>query len=85
MEKHYKNAYEKGNQRDPYPHTNKLTATVLLSVFDADGTVAAAINITTPESTLSGNDLETWIRDAVVETAATISEWLGHRGERRSA
>ena len=60
-------------------------ASVAAPVFDADGAVAAAINITTPESTLSGDDLETWIRDAVVETAATISEWLGHRGERRSA
>jgi PcaR/PcaU/PobR family beta-ketoadipate pathway transcriptional regulator len=60
-------------------------ASVAAPVFDADGAVTAAINITTPESTLSGDDLETWIRDAVVDTAATISEWLGHRGERRSA
>jgi PcaR/PcaU/PobR family beta-ketoadipate pathway transcriptional regulator len=60
-------------------------ASVAAPVFDAEGAVTAAINITTPESTLSGDDLETWIRDAVVETAATISEWLGHRGERRSA
>jgi len=60
-------------------------ASVAAPVFDAEGAVTAAINITTPESTLSGDDLETWIRDAVVETAAAISEWLGHRGERRSA
>jgi PcaR/PcaU/PobR family beta-ketoadipate pathway transcriptional regulator len=60
-------------------------ASVAAPIFDAEGAVAAAINITTPESTLSGDDLETRIRDAVVETAATISEWLGHRGERRSA
>ncbi|MEJ2119106.1 MAG: IclR family transcriptional regulator [Alphaproteobacteria bacterium] len=60
-------------------------ASVAAPVFDAEGAVIAAINITTPESTLSGDDLETWIRDAVVETAGTISEWLGHRGERRSA
>jgi PcaR/PcaU/PobR family beta-ketoadipate pathway transcriptional regulator len=60
-------------------------ASVAAPVFDAEGAVIAAINITTPESTLSGDDLETGIRDAVVETAAAISEWLGHRGERRSA
>jgi len=60
-------------------------ASVAAPIFDAQGAVTAAINITTPESTLTGDDLETWIRDAVVETAATISEWLGHRGERRSA
>jgi len=60
-------------------------ASVAAPVFDAEDGVIAAINITTPESTLSGDDLETRIRDAVVETAATISEWLGHRGARRSA
>jgi len=60
-------------------------ASVAAPVFDASGAVAAAINITTPESTLSGDDLETGIKDAVIETAAAISEWLGHRGARRSA
>ncbi|HUT48528.1 MAG TPA: IclR family transcriptional regulator [Alphaproteobacteria bacterium] len=60
-------------------------ASVAAPIFDAEDAVIAAINITTPESTLSGDDLETRMRDAVVETAATISEWLGHRGARRSA
>jgi len=60
-------------------------ASVAAPIFDAGGAVTAAINITTPESTLSGDDLETRIRDAVIQAAATISEWLGHHGERRSA
>ena len=60
-------------------------ASLAAPVFDANGTVAAAINITTPESTLRGDELETSIKDAVMETSATISKWLGHRGERRPA
>lgn len=60
-------------------------ASLAAPVFDADGTVAAAINITTPESTLRGDELETSIRDAVMEAAAAISKWLGHRDQRRSA
>jgi len=39
MAAHYYKAYEHGNKRDPYPHTNGLTATVLLSLFDAAGKV----------------------------------------------
>jgi PcaR/PcaU/PobR family beta-ketoadipate pathway transcriptional regulator len=54
-------------------------ASVAAPVFDADGNVVAAINISTPESTLSGAALETTIKDQVVHTAKTISEWLGHR------
>ena len=54
-------------------------ASVAAPVFDADGAVVAAINISTPESTLSGNAIETTIKDQVVQTAKTISEWLGHR------
>ena len=60
-------------------------ASLAAPVFDADGTVAGAINITTPESTLRGDELETSIKDAVMDASATISKWLGHRGERRSA
>jgi PcaR/PcaU/PobR family beta-ketoadipate pathway transcriptional regulator len=60
-------------------------ASVAAPVFDAGGAVAGAINITTAESTLRGDELETTIRDAVLAAAAAISEWLGHRGERRSA
>ncbi|MGH7006099.1 MAG: IclR family transcriptional regulator, partial [Alphaproteobacteria bacterium] len=54
-------------------------ASVAAPVFDADGAVVAAINISTPESTLSGNAIETTIKDQVVNSAKTISEWLGHR------
>lgn len=54
-------------------------ASVAAPVFDADGAAVAAINISTPESTLSGNAIETTIKDQVVQTAKTISEWLGHR------
>jgi len=54
-------------------------ASVAAPVFDADGIAVAAINISTPESTLSGNAIETTIKDQVVQTAKTISEWLGHR------
>ncbi|MCZ6860534.1 MAG: IclR family transcriptional regulator [Alphaproteobacteria bacterium] len=60
-------------------------ASLAAPVFDAGGIVAGAINITTPESTLRGDELETSIKDAVMEASATISKWLGHRGERRSA
>lgn len=54
-------------------------ASVAAPVFDADGLPVAAINISTPESTLAGNAIETTIKDEVVKTAKTISEWLGHR------
>jgi DNA-binding IclR family transcriptional regulator len=54
-------------------------ASVAAPVFDADGLPVAAINISTPESTLAGNAIETTIKDQVVQTAKTISEWLGHR------
>jgi PcaR/PcaU/PobR family beta-ketoadipate pathway transcriptional regulator len=54
-------------------------ASAAAPVFDADGAVVAAINISTPESTIAGNALETMLKDRVVATAKTISEWLGHR------
>lgn len=54
-------------------------ASVAAPVFDADGVPVAAINISTPETTVQGNALETAIKDQVVHAAKTISEWLGHR------
>lgn len=60
-------------------------ASVAAAIFTEDGSVAGAINITTPEQTSDSEKLETSIKDAVLETAGTISEWLGHRGQRRSA
>ncbi|MCW5771005.1 MAG: IclR family transcriptional regulator [Rhodospirillaceae bacterium] len=54
-------------------------ASVAAPVFDVDGAVVAAINISTPESTITPGTLEADIKDAVVATAKTISEWLGHR------
>src|SRR5690606_29160902 len=57
-------------------------ASVAAPVRDADGAVIAAINISTPEATLKGDELETTIKDAVLETAETISHWLGYRGGR---
>jgi DNA-binding IclR family transcriptional regulator len=54
-------------------------ASVAAPVFDADGAPVAAINISTPETTVQGNALETTIKDQVVHAAKTISEWLGHR------
>jgi len=54
-------------------------ASVAAPILDADGDAVAAINISTPESTLAGNAFETTIKDQVVQTAKTISEWLGHR------
>lgn len=54
-------------------------ASVAAPVFDADGAPVAAINISTPDATIQGNALETTIKDQVVHTAKTISEWLGHR------
>jgi DNA-binding IclR family transcriptional regulator len=54
-------------------------ASVAAPIFDADGAPVAAINISTPETTVQGNVLETTIKDQVVHAAKTISEWLGHR------
>jgi len=54
-------------------------ASVAAPVRDADGNVIAAINISTPEATLKGDELETTLKDAVLETAETISHWLGYR------
>ncbi len=60
-------------------------ASIAAPIFNEDGAVAGAINITTPEQTSEAESLETTIKDAVLETADTISQWLGHRGHRRSA
>jgi DNA-binding IclR family transcriptional regulator len=60
-------------------------ASVAAPIFDADGHVVAAINISTPESTVSAGTLETTIKDEVVHAAKTISEWLGHRRPRTPA
>ena len=60
-------------------------ASIAVPIFHEDGTVAGAINITTPEQTTEADILETTIKDAVLATADAISEWLGHRGQRRSA
>lgn len=57
-------------------------ASVAAPLLDADGNVVAAINISTPESTVSAGALETAIKDQVVHAAKTISEWLGHRRPR---
>src|SRR5690606_4812599 len=42
-------------------------ASVAAPVRDADGEVIAAINISTPEATLKGDELETMLKDAVLE------------------
>jgi DNA-binding IclR family transcriptional regulator len=57
-------------------------ASVAAPVFDAEGAVVAAINISTPESTVTAGALEAAIKDQVVHAAKTISEWLGHRRPR---
>jgi DNA-binding IclR family transcriptional regulator len=57
-------------------------ASVAAPVLDSEGNVVAAINISTPESTVSASALETAIKDQVVHAAKTISEWLGHRRPR---
>ena len=57
-------------------------ASVAAPVLDSDGNAVAAINISTPESTVSAGALETTIKDQVVHAAKTISEWLGHRRPR---
>ena len=57
-------------------------ASVAAPLFDAEGAVVAAINISTPEATVAREALETTIRDQVVHAAKTISEWLGHRRPR---
>ena len=54
----------------------------LTPVRDAEGKVIAAINIATPEASPEAKDLATRIKDAVVETAETISQWLGPKRPR---
>jgi DNA-binding IclR family transcriptional regulator len=56
-------------------------ASVAAPVFGMDGRAAAAINVSTPEATLRGRALETTIKDAVVATAAAISQWLVDPGQ----
>ena len=60
-------------------------ASVAAPLHDADGAVVGAINISTPESTVTASALETTIKDQVVHAAKTISEWLGHRRPRAAA
>lgn len=57
-------------------------ASVAAPVRDADGKVTAAINIATPEASPEAKDLATRIKDAVVETAEAISQWLGPKRPR---
>jgi DNA-binding IclR family transcriptional regulator len=57
-------------------------ASVAAPVFDAQGRVAGAINISTPEATVARESLETTLKEHVLATAAAISNWLGHRGRR---
>ena len=60
-------------------------ASVAAPLHDAEGAVVGAINISTPESTVTADALETAIKDQVVHAAKTISEWLGHRRPRAAA
>jgi PcaR/PcaU/PobR family beta-ketoadipate pathway transcriptional regulator len=60
-------------------------ASIAAPIFGADGKVVAAINVTTPESAIKGDELETRIADAVLATAAEISSWLGYPGRKRTA
>lgn len=60
-------------------------ASVAAPIFRPVQSVAGAINITTPEAALQGEELETRYKDAVVEAAAAISRWLGHGRQDGSA
>lgn len=60
-------------------------ASVAAPVFGPDGKVVSAINVTTPEAAIKGDELETRIADAVLATAAEVSSWLGYPGHKRTA
>jgi DNA-binding IclR family transcriptional regulator len=57
-------------------------ASIAAPVFDAQGRVAGAINISTPEATVAREALDTVLKEHVLATAAAISNWLGHKGGR---
>ncbi|MGE0735186.1 MAG: IclR family transcriptional regulator [Alphaproteobacteria bacterium] len=57
-------------------------ASVAAPLLDAEGRAVAAINISTPASTLRGRELETSFTDAVRAAAQAISQWLGHKTKR---
>ena len=48
-------------------------------IRNAQGEVVAAVNVALPEAAIEAKQLETTIKDAVMETATTISVWLGWR------
>jgi IclR family pca regulon transcriptional regulator len=50
---------------------------VAAPVREATGDAVAAINVTAAENSISAATLEGAIKDDVVETARTISSWLG--------
>ncbi len=58
-------------------------ASIAAPVFDASGDVAAAINVSLPESAIDDR-FDTTVRDAVCEVARTISQLAGYR-ERATA
>jgi DNA-binding IclR family transcriptional regulator len=58
-------------------------ASVAAAVLDHDGTPVAAVNIATPEASAEAKQLESKLKDAVLDSARTISLWLGHRAPRK--
>jgi DNA-binding IclR family transcriptional regulator len=50
---------------------------VAAAVWDTTGAAAAAINVTAAENSIADGALDGAIKDDVVETARTISSWLG--------
>jgi len=57
-------------------------ASVAAPVFDSHGVVVAAVNIATPESNPAAKLLDGKLKDAVLDSARTISLWLGYRAPR---
>lgn len=57
-------------------------ASAAAPLLDAEGRAVAAINISTPASTLRGRELETIFADAVLQASQAISQWLGHKTKR---
>ncbi len=50
---------------------------VAAAVRDTTGDAVAAINVTAAENSIAAGALEGTIKDDVVETARTVSSWLG--------
>lgn len=48
-------------------------------IRDATGRVVAAINLIAPDSRIDAGQLEGPLKEAVMDTARTISSWLGYR------